>query len=44
MYRIDNEIKKREQSKLWNENIANRVFSEKSRRAKRKLTVAGAFL
>ena len=43
MYKIDNEIKKREQSKLWTENIANRVFSEKSRRARRNLTVAGSF-
>ena len=43
MYRIDNEIKKREQSKLWNENIANKVLSEKSRRNKRNLTVAGSF-
>jgi hypothetical protein len=43
MYRIDNEINKREQSKLWSENIAKKVLSEKSRRARRKLTVAGSF-
>ncbi len=43
MYRIDNEIDKRKQSKLWSENIARNVLSEKSRRARRKLTVAGSF-
>jgi hypothetical protein len=43
MYRIDNEINKREQSKLWSEKMANRVLYEKSRRARKKLTVAGSF-
>lgn len=43
MYRIDSEINKREQSKLWSENMARNVLSEKSRRARKKLTVAGSF-
>jgi hypothetical protein len=43
MYRIDSEINKRKQSKLWSEDIAQKVLSEKSRRARRKLTVVGSF-
>jgi len=42
MYKIDNEINKREQSKLWSEEMAKKVFSEKARRTKRKLAVAGS--
>jgi hypothetical protein len=42
MYKIDNEINKREQSKLWSEEMAKKVFSEKARRTKRKLTLAGS--
>lgn len=43
MYRIDSEINKREQSRLWSEDMAKKVLSEKSRRYRRKLTVAGSF-
>lgn len=42
MYKIDEEIDKREQSKLWSEEMAKKVFSEKARRTKRKLTVTGS--
>jgi len=42
MYKIDNEINKREQSKLWSENMAKRVLVERSRRTKRNLTVASS--
>jgi len=44
MYKIDNEINKREQSKLWSEEMAKKVFSEKVRRTKRKLTVTGSLV
>jgi len=44
MYRINDEINKREQSKFWSEEIANKVLSEKSRREKRKLTVTGSLV
>jgi len=44
MYRINDEINKREQSKFWSEEIANKVLSEKVRRTKRKLAVTGSSL
>ncbi len=44
MYRISEEISKREQSKLWSEEIARRVISEKSRRAKTRLSVTGSLI
>lgn len=42
MYKIDNEINKREQSKLWSEEMAKRVLFEKSRRTKRKLAITSS--
>ena len=38
MYKIDNEINKRAQSRYWSEEMAKKVLSEKSRRTKRKLS------
>ena len=42
MFKIDDEINKREQSNLWSEEMAKRVFLERSRRTKRKIAVAGS--
>jgi hypothetical protein len=42
MFKIDNEINKREQSNLWSEEMAKRVLLERSRRTKRKLAVASS--
>jgi hypothetical protein len=42
MYKIDKEINKREQSELWSEDMAKRVIFERSRRTKKKLTVASS--
>jgi hypothetical protein len=42
MYKIDNEINKREQSKLWSDEMAKKVLFERSRRTKRKLAVASS--
>jgi hypothetical protein len=42
MYKIDNEINKREYSKLWSEEMAKRVLCERSRRTKKKFAVASS--
>ena len=42
MHNINDKINKREQSKFWSKEIAGRVVTERSRRAKRKLTVTGS--
>ncbi len=42
MYNLNDEINKRMQQKSWSEDIARKVVWEKSRRAKRKLTLTGS--
>ena len=44
MHSLNEEIEKRIQSGFWSEEIAGRVYSEKSRRRKRNLAVTGSLI
>lgn len=42
MEKFNREIENREESTLWNEDIAERVIQERSRRTRRNISVAGS--
>lgn len=42
MYSLDDEVEKRMQNDSWNKEISERVISERGRRTKKKLTLAGS--
>jgi len=44
VYRINDEINKREQSKFWSEEVAKKVLYERYRRNKRNLAVTGSLV
>ena len=42
MYKLENEINKREKNNSWSQEIASKVISERARRRKTKITVTGS--
>lgn len=42
MHSLNNEVEKRMQSNNWSEEMAERVISEKKRRTRNKITLAGS--